>query len=73
MDRLHNLMLRQLCMIFNIALIGIECVVIWLTLDYYFCFILAVLVITYFVQLVLYVKFKLKKSTKKVDKRKKVE
>ena len=73
MDRWHNLMLRQLGMIFNIGLIGIECIVIWLTLDYYYCFMLAVLVITYFVQLVLYIKFKLKKSTKKVDKKKKVE
>ena len=73
MDRYDSLIVLQLCMIFTIGLIGVECVVLWLTLDYYYIFILGVLVITYFCELGYYIHFKInsKKGRKKFDKKKK--
>lgn len=72
MDKYDNLIVMQLCIVLTLGLIGIECAVLWLTLDYYYIFILGILVITYFFELGYYIKIKYsKKCRKKFDKKKK--
>lgn len=72
MEKYDSLIVMQLCIIFTLGLIGIECAVLWLTLDYYYIFILGILVITYFFELGYYIKIKYsKKCHKKFDKKKK--
>ena len=56
MNASNKLWLLKLSIIFTLALIVIECIVLYLTQDLYFIFILAVLVITYFVLIGVYVK-----------------
>ena len=71
MDKWHKIMWLQLCMVITLGLIGIECVVLWLSLDYYFCFVLGVWVATYIVELIIYIH--IKKCHKKIDRRKRKE
>lgn len=73
MDLWHQKILMQLCMMATIGLIGVECVVLYLTQDLYYIFIMAVLVVTYYAELIYYIKLKIsKKCVKKVDKRKRI-
>lgn len=72
MDKYDNLIILQLAIILTIGCIGIECVVLWLTQDFYYLFPLAILFITYYCEFIYYVKVKYyeKKCRKSFDKKK---
>ena len=71
MGKYDSLILMQLAIITTLGLIGVECAVLWLTLDWFGVLILGVLVITYFFELGYYVKIKYsKKCRKSFDKKK---